>query len=151
MTDPSLRQSIALVVASLSMVIVCVGCGSKVPYNVAPVSGTVTLDGQPLTGGKVMFAPIAQGNTAKAGKPGFGQLNADGTFVISTYSDGDGAVVGMHWVSIMRNLQITGPDQPAPEPSSMPFERYNLPKQQTVSAEQENKLDIALTSAMLTN
>ncbi len=139
----------AILTAIALSIFFCLGCGSKVPYDLAPVSGMVTLDGKPLTGGKVMFAPIAQGASAKAGKPGFGKLNADGTYVISTYGSEDGAVVGKHWVSIMRNLQVAGPDQPAEEASSMPFEQFAVPEQKTVVAGEENKIDIALTSAML--
>jgi hypothetical protein len=129
----------------------CGGCGKQSSYEVAVVRGTVTLDGNPVTGGKVMFAPIAQGQNAKAGKPGFGALGPDGSFVISTYGVEDGAVVGNHWVSVMRNLKIGDSEQPSTEKPGMPFERVTFPQQQTVVAGQENQVDIALTSAMLSD
>jgi hypothetical protein len=129
----------------------CIGCGNQSLYEVAVVHGTVTLDGKPLTGGKVMFAPIAEGQNAKAGKPGFGALGPDGSFVISTYGVEDGAVVGKHWVSVMRNLKVGDSERPSTEKPEMPFERVTFPQQQTVVAGQENKIDIALTSAMLSD
>jgi hypothetical protein len=97
-----------------------------------------------------MFAPVATGNSAKAGKPGFGRLNADGSFVVSTYGNEDGVVVGKHWVTIMRDVQISNPDAPsAGTTSSMPFERYAIPEQKSAVAGQENVINIELTSAML--
>jgi hypothetical protein len=140
-----------LVAAAIITAISCVGCGEQSSYEVAVVRGTVTLDGKPITGGKVMFAPIAQGQNAKAGKPGFGAIGTDGSFVISTYGVEDGAVVGKHWVSVMRNLKIGDSEQPSTEKPEMPFERVTFPQQQTVVAGQENQIDIALTSAMLSD
>jgi hypothetical protein len=135
------------IIAALS----CSGCGKQSSYDVAIVRGTVTLDGKPITGGKVMFAPIAQGQNAKAGKPGFGTLGPDGSFVISTYGVEDGAVVGKHWVSVMRNLEVGDSERSSTEKPEMPFERVTFPQQQTVVSAQENQIDIPLTSAMLSD
>lgn len=130
-------------------VLFCAGCGNQSLYEVAVVRGTVTLDGKPLTGGKVMFAPVAQGQNAKSGKPGFGQLNRDGTFVVSTYGKEDGAVIGKHWVSIMRNLKVGDSEKPTTEEPEMPFERVTFPRQQNIVSGQENIVEIALTSEMV--
>jgi hypothetical protein len=137
--------------AAIIVALSCSGCGKQSSYEVAVVRGTVTLDGKPITGGKVMFSPTAQGQNAKAGKPGFGTLGPDGSFVISTYGNEDGAVVGKHWVSVMRNLKVGDSEQPSTEKPEMPFERMTFPQQQTVVAGQENQIDIALTSAMLSD
>jgi hypothetical protein len=69
------------------------GCGSN-QLQTAPVQGTVSLDGRPLESGQVVFTP-SQGRGAR------GQLNRDGTFVLTTYTDGDGAIVGVHQVAIL--------------------------------------------------
>ncbi len=79
-----------------------VGC-HKSPYELAPVEGTVTVDGQPLTHAKVMFAPLAKGDDAHSGKAAMGVLNAEGSFILGTYGESDGAVVGEHSVTIINS------------------------------------------------
>ena len=81
------------------MVIVtsAIGCGggSDNPA-VGTVSGKVTHNGQPVNGGVVQFTPGQSGGKGPAGKPASGSVGADGTFKLSTYGDGDGAVIGKH-------------------------------------------------------
>lgn len=69
------------------------GCSSD-QLETAEVHGTVTLDGNPLTNAQVLFSP-ARGRGAR------GSLGSDGTFTLTTYSKGDGAIVGLHQVSIL--------------------------------------------------
>jgi hypothetical protein len=128
--------------------IVAAGC-SKAPYDTAAVQGTVTLDGQPLSKGKVMFAPVAASGSAKVGKPGFGQVNAEGRFIVSTYGKEDGAVVGTHWVTVIQTIVPNNSHATPDTAESVQFIHYKFPQQQTVAAGSENKIDIALTSAML--
>ncbi|CAD7694868.1 unnamed protein product [Ostreobium quekettii] len=69
---------------------VAVGCGqSSHELDTAPVSGRITLDGEPLPQGIVYVIPD-KGRMAKA------LVKEDGTFELSTYHDGDGAQVGNH-------------------------------------------------------
>jgi hypothetical protein len=126
------------------------GC-SKAPYSTSPVKGVVTLDGQPLGEGKVMFTPAAQGDSAKAGKAGFGPLNPDGSFVVSTYGSDDGAIVGPHWVTVVQTILPNTTTAKPDTAEGVKFKRYKFPQQQTVVAGQENQIDIALTSAMLSD
>jgi len=79
--------------------LVVVGCQQS-PYELSSVHGTVTVDGKPLAGGRVMFAPISQGDSSEPGKPAFGTLQSDGSYVLTTFRETDGAVVGDHWVTI---------------------------------------------------
>jgi hypothetical protein len=73
------------------------GCGAigsgKVP-DLIPVKGKVTFKGKPLTKGTVAFEPDG------FGRPARGELQSDGTFVLSTLKEGDGVVAGEHRVSI---------------------------------------------------
>jgi hypothetical protein len=126
-----------------------VGCG-KSPYSTSPVKGVVTLNGQPLVEGKVMFTPVAQGDPSKTGKAGYGPLNSDGAFVVSTYGSEDGAIVGPHWVTVIQTILPTAAATPETA-ESVKFIRYKFPQQLTVAAGQENQINIALTSAMLSN
>ena len=82
-----------------------VGCGSD-PATTYPVSGKVVFDdGKPFTtGGVVMFEPIAVGE-----QPVYtaaGAIAADGTFRISTFQEGDGAVAGEHRVLVRAKRDV---------------------------------------------
>jgi len=67
------------------------GCGGG--PRLAKVTGRVTVVGQPLTTGTIMFHP-------ESGPTAVGGINADGTYTLSTLKPGDGAVVGAHRVTI---------------------------------------------------
>ena len=86
------------------------GCNDQ--PAVAPVRGIVNMDGKPLPGGRVMFQPIAAGEDKKVGRPAIGQIQEDGTFVLTTFEDGDGAVVGAHHPVVMENRQEDDPNSP---------------------------------------
>ncbi|MFM7058888.1 MAG: hypothetical protein ACKO2P_18410 [Planctomycetota bacterium] len=78
------------------------GCsGGLKEFPVAEVSGVVLCEGTPVPFAKVQFNPkAAQGSkSAIVGKPGFAFADKDGKFVLSTYGDGDGAVIGKHVVT----------------------------------------------------
>jgi hypothetical protein len=93
--------------------------------------------------GKVMFAPVAKGGL-KAGRPAFGQVQPDGSFVLSTYREGDGAVVGDHWVSV---ANVTVAANPASQLDKTNFKSITFPRRTVaVIADQENRIDIELTS-----
>ena len=76
------------------------GCGPRRPAATYPVSGKVVFaDGAPLaTGGTILLESIAAG-----GQPVYnarGAIAADGTFRLSTFDEGDGAVAGKHRVLV---------------------------------------------------
>jgi hypothetical protein len=68
------------------------GCGGDA--RVAAVHGIVTLDGEPVGDASVTFMP------KEGGRPAFGVTNADGTYELSTFETGDGALLGNHLVTI---------------------------------------------------
>ncbi len=73
------------------------GCGSS---DLAPVKGQVTFNGQPVKGGMVMFAPVADDSgKSMPGKPAIGQVGEDGVFELTTYETHDGAHLGTHDVT----------------------------------------------------
>ena len=77
---------------------VLLGCGESLPET-TPVTGTVTFAGKPLTSGDVTLHPqvIAEGLPRR---PARGSLDAAGTFQLSTFRSGDGAVPGTYHVTI---------------------------------------------------
>ncbi len=92
--------------------VAAVGCSNQ--PQVAPVRGFVKMDGKPLPGGRIMFAPIASGEDKNVGQSAFGQIQQDGSFVLMTYEEGDGALVGSHHPTVMENRQEDDPNSPHP-------------------------------------
>ncbi len=90
--------------------VAAVGCSNQ--PQVAPVRGFVTMNGKPLAGGRIMFAPIASGEDKNVGHSAMGQIQQDGSFVLTTYEDGDGALVGSHYPVVMENRQEDEPNSP---------------------------------------
>lgn len=79
------------------------GCGDGLPQR-APVAGSVTFNGQPVSEGTVTFFPTA-------GRAALGKIQADGTFRLTTYDEGDGALLGEHRVTI-EAVKVTGGASP---------------------------------------
>jgi len=80
---------------SLSGVLLCIllltGCGD----GLIKTTGTVSVDGQPVSGGKVVFFPI------DGGRQGTGRIKPDGTYVVSYKRVGDGLPPGDYTVTIV--------------------------------------------------
>jgi adhesin HecA-like repeat protein len=76
---------------------VCWGCGpaggGNAP-NLIPVKGKVTYKGKPLAKGMIKFHSDGFGRDAR------GKIESDGTFVLTTNTQGDGVAAGEHRISI---------------------------------------------------
>jgi hypothetical protein len=77
-----------------------IGCspGGELP-KVAKVKGKVTRKGQPVSGGEVVFTPVA-GMGGQTGQVATGQIRPDGTYTLTTFNTGDGAILGTHKVTV---------------------------------------------------
>lgn len=90
----------------LALLLAVTGCGRPAPYQVVPVSGKVTYaDGSAVSATEVRVAFVPQ-DVAPAGGAhppmASGVVRADGTFrELTTYSFGDGAIVGQHRVTVV--------------------------------------------------
>jgi hypothetical protein len=78
--------------AALALVPVLIGCGGPRPVK---VSGTVTLNGEPIEGAMVQFVPAKEG-----GRPATAVTAADGGFSLTTIENHDGALPGDYKVVI---------------------------------------------------
>ena len=89
--------SLLVVLAALSTV----GCQGR-SYDVAEVSGRVTLDGKPLADAQVMFQPVATSDKNTSPGPGsWGKTDSDGRYRLEIVEPAEpGAVVGTHRVTI---------------------------------------------------
>jgi hypothetical protein len=95
------------------------GCSSKRGLETAPVKGKITFKGKPLPNGTVMFVP-GEGPAAT------GEIDKDGNYRLTTYSTGDGAVLGNHKVSItaLADIGTALPEQRNPLPPSLVPDKY---------------------------
>lgn len=92
-----------LLVSFLLALSVATGC-SRGP-KIVPVRGKVLYNGEPLRFGSVMLQP-------EAGQPARGVIQSDGTFQLTTFSEGDGATVGAN------RVRVTSYDSQAPDAPS---------------------------------
>jgi len=82
-------------------VLILAGCGGS-EFPLAPVSGTVTFDGEPLKGAEVVFAPMESDGVINVGPASVGITDDNGSYVLKPVrGEGDGAVVTKHRVSVV--------------------------------------------------
>lgn len=84
-------------ISNLAAIAVLPGCGgSEASYSgpMIPVKGIVRFRGAPLVRGTITFEP------EDIGREAHGEIQNDGTFVITTFKDGDGVVPGTFRVAI---------------------------------------------------
>jgi hypothetical protein len=98
-----LRVCIAVVVAGVALFVA--GCG-KNPHRLAPVSGTVTMDGKPLANAAVAFLPDTKPG-AKPSPTSRGETDKNGRYMLMSSEDKPGAVVGTSKVRIS-TMKSTG-------------------------------------------
>lgn len=119
-----------------ALLILPAGCDR--PVTLVKVRGKVTLNGEPLRAGTVVFAPDEQRGVR--GPLSYAVLDHEGAFELTT-DNGPGAVPGWHRVTV------------APPPEStdliMGLERYRNPDSSglryEVKAREDNNFTIALT------
>ena len=78
------------------------GCGDDYKMELAPVSGTLTCNGKPVSNARITFNPQPK-DTTSSGNPGRAATDItdeQGRFTLTTYDTGDGAIVGEHKVQI---------------------------------------------------
>ncbi|MBN9118755.1 MAG: hypothetical protein J0I06_06285 [Planctomycetes bacterium] len=115
------------------------GCADPGP-KVVPVRGKVTYNGNPVTSGTVTFTPTA------GGPPATGEIGPDGTFAMTTFKSGDGAVPGKHKVFI---AAMAGPNDQLPE-SRSPTPPPTIPVKYTHPATSPLTADVGDTETAVT-
>lgn len=111
-----MNKRIACIVAALATIFFT-GC-DKGPA-VAPVTGVVTQNGEPLNGAMVEFQP-------DKGAPSYGYTDESGRYEIQYQTNRMGALLGHHYVSVTTEGEVTDPktDMAVNVPELVPAE-YN--------------------------
>lgn len=141
------RQALTHLV-TLGMLLL-VGCGGSDLPTTAYVEGHVEFDGQPLPNAIVSLTPTG------GGRPARGVTDKQGWFELTTFSLGDGALLGEHRVSV--NPVVAPPASYVINPKRAtgykpPFpDRYWSPSSSgltaTVSASEDNEFKFELNSS----
>jgi hypothetical protein len=139
------RNGILSVLAMMSAV--CVGCGggsNEKLTKVYSVDGVVKYQGQPVEGATITFTA-----TGSEPRTSFGKSGANGEFNVTTFTKDDGAVVGMHAVTV-KKVETSEPDATGimpPEKQLLP-ERYGdlgtSPLTAEITEKGPNKIELIL-------
>jgi hypothetical protein len=92
-------SALLLTMAFAPLAIGCGGSGIE-KFPVAKTTGRVMCEGKPVAQAHVFFEPLETGASANVGKGAFAVTDESGAFTLSTYGNGDGAVVGKHRVRV---------------------------------------------------
>jgi hypothetical protein len=124
------------------LVLGILGC-SGTRSDLAPVSGVVTLDGQPLPRATLVFQPEA------AGPASFGLTDDNGRYTLMYDVGVTGAVVGKHAVKIT-TFQERDPDSDPPIPAAPEIlpDRYHRSSELSaeVASSKKNEINFDLFS-----
>ncbi len=113
--------------------------------EIAPVSGSVTLDGRPLDSAEVSFEP-------REGRASHALTDKDGHYQLRYTRDTMGALVGSHIVRIKSLTELMGPNgQSIVRPQIVPA-RYNTRSElhEEVKSGQQNAINFDLKSGKKT-
>lgn len=140
--------------AWFSVVVLCAGAllstgcgGASDDLATASVSGKVTRQGQPVSGGSVMFVPrVSADKKGPPGKPAAGEVGPDGTFKLTTYVKNDGAIIGKHQV-LYTPAPVEIDDSIDPDiakPTVSPFDGLKPSKSEVEVKAGSNTIDVDL-------
>ena len=93
-----MKTKISITIGLLLSGLLFTGCGGD-GYKVVPLSGTVTMDGNPAAGVRVVFSPSALEDNPAPGPFSSAITDENGGFVMKTRYGKSGAIVGPHLVS----------------------------------------------------
>ncbi len=117
----SVRIPITLV-AGLGLLLPFGGCSHDPDLpKLGKVHGTVTYKGKPLDTGHIVFTPV-MGKGGETGQNATGEINSNGSYELTTFDTGDGAILGQHVVT------VTAQTGEMPKPDQYGQIKYELPK-----------------------
>jgi hypothetical protein len=126
------------ILSSLLLGLYLAGCSNSERLETAKVTGKVTFNDEVVSRGVVSFSP-------QAGRGGKGLIRPDGTYELTTYTEGDGAIHGKHRVSVTSTAPRKSVDE---EPEFLVPPRFGEPATSGLEYEvlprEDNRFDIKL-------
>lgn len=140
MKDPLLLFCLAVCFLSV------VGCGGD--FEIVPVGGTVTMDGKPLEGVEVVFAPAETDQSSTVGPVSIGVTDSQGRYQLKTIQGQNGAVKTEHRVSVTFTATDEGAigaklDELVAADRSMPEEQF-LRLERKIREEMTNRKQVVI-------
>jgi hypothetical protein len=145
-----LFRSVALVAALVGIFSGCTGDAART--DLVPVTGTVTMDGQPLAGANLTFLPMS----AEGGQGGTATTDSAGKYEAAHFRDGKGLAPGEYKVVVNKLVMQDGSPIPAGTQSAAElatkeaippqYSDYNTPTLKASVAAGGKPIDFALTS-----
>jgi hypothetical protein len=135
-----LRHAWVTLLAVILLAASMLGC-EKPPYAVAPVSGVVTLNGNPAAHAAVMFQPVAPPGVENPGPGSFGITDEQGRYALKLVGpETPGAVVGKHKVRIVDHdpPRELSDDESRPQPARV----QSVPKKYNNALEAPFEFDV---------
>ncbi|MGD9128728.1 MAG: hypothetical protein PVH19_15235 [Planctomycetia bacterium] len=93
------KTAAACFIGLMAVLLLLPGCSDGRPKRVK-VSGTVLIDGKPLSGGFIRFYP-------EGGRTAWSDIDEQGRFTLSCFDKGDGVVPGTHPIAVTGTTQIS--------------------------------------------
>jgi len=102
------RPNHLLLTAAPVLMVSLVGCSSEDKWTknlpeTVPATGVVTLDGEPVEGASVVFAPVPPDQY-----PANALTDSSGRFELKAFPSKDGAVPGSYQVGVSKTVEVTG-------------------------------------------
>lgn len=125
----STRTASVVATALMLLVSLVIGCaGKSTKVKVYPVSGEVFYKDKPADGAVIHFHPVVKG-----APPAFATVQMDGTFLLTTYTDSDGAAAGDYYVTITWREETPGDGETIIGPDRL-GDRYSRRDETTLRA-----------------
>lgn len=142
LTNPTMHLPKPLYSVAAVAALFASGCGDE-GYDLAPVSGVVTLDGKPLAGGVIQYQPLG-GESMSPGPGSAGVLDSEGRYQLQTQTSPrrDGAVIGTHQVRIYsRNAEAPATDVDTNTTPELVPPKYNYRTEISIDVPAEGRDD----------
>lgn len=119
------------------------GCGGLQEFPRAQATGRVMCEGKPVSKVLVTFEVKRTGESGLVGQIGTAVTDEEGKFVVSTYGDKDGAVIGKHMIRV-------GKTETTP-PCNCAINDMTVQMEIDVTEKGPNNFEIALEKKSATN
>lgn len=121
------------------------GCDSG-KFQLVPISGTITMDGQAIEGAQVVFAPMESKDIVEVGPISIGMTDAEGKYSLKTVKGRAGAVVTSHRVAVA--FPEVSEAEIAAKVDEVTTKNVNMPERQVIALEKRVRKSMLKTQSI---